>query len=36
MPQEAIRLGAAQDILPLQEFAPTLVSLAVNAGKVQS
>ena len=34
MPQEAIRLGAAQDVLPLREFAPTLVSLAANTSKV--
>lgn len=36
MPQEAIRLGAAQDVLPLHEFAPTLVSLALAATKVSS
>ena len=36
MPQEAIRLGAAQDVLPLHEFAPALMSLASHAGKVRS
>ena len=34
MPQEAIRLGAARQILALDEFAPELAALARKPGKV--
>jgi len=32
MPREAIRLGAAHQVLPLSEIAPTLLALAGAPG----
>jgi two-component system chemotaxis response regulator CheB len=34
MPQEAIQLGAAEEVLGLEEIAPALTSLARNSGRV--
>lgn len=32
MPQEAIRIGAAESVLPIQDFAPELVALSARPG----
>jgi hypothetical protein len=36
MPQEAIRLGAAEQVLAIDAFAPALVSLARRNGRLSA
>jgi two-component system chemotaxis response regulator CheB len=33
MPQDAIRIGAAERVLPLDEFGPVLIQMAGSVGR---